>query len=817
MKIQSLAVIMAIVLLPILIILSYYIHGEVDTIALQTSYDTKLIDSTHDAMSAFEINTANEELSSVADSLRSIIEASTNVFFNTLATNLGISNAGNAAVDSYIPAILYTLYDGYYIYSPTRIPTVLTYQGDNIVYVGDRGVEFAGVITYTNENNQLVTIGTYKFKEDEYAKEKDDDPRNNESEATKSARETALYNSLGSVAYEYGQMLYENEDGTYSTQLHTDSINPEATTNTKYKQEHVLKSFMPYSARYTRGSEFDVVINYTLDNYMTVEGNIRDIYFSKTGYLISKDTVTSIELKDRETGLTVVADALEYNEIAAEEMILSGEYDITLKINPLLENHVRLTDNGGEELTIDYHVQYDENGNVLNYTKIKERLIKLYENQDDNREEIQNLEYELANLSSIAYYVKAQIFSDWVYANLSNIRACDISEDIARLNEDIYTTEGSGSVFHQFIVTDDDGAVVYRDETQIFDSTANPELEDSPFFTHKLEVVRNNIQYNLNLAISVYNQMLQTRNVQMPIIKDTEWEQILTRVSVVSFMQGLNCGLKTYNNYAIASSTNNELTVIPTEIYYTYKEQYNTSEVTDEYHKIDCDELLSIPNDDGSERTYISFKSKEIKYDKIYDKDTKKYLYDHRNNGCYRCAITSNYEKDVYDQAGNVVRGYSDDIKLSLLPPIKQKAYYVAVGKERQNLYKTNALTDSNGYETFFDGEGSVEFADGDPTVLIASNSSKRNLPDIRQMEITLKDLQCVNRNEATVNFRLVLNGRHEIDYNIVMNLGQSTPQTAVIPIHIEDDTPLTSVSLRKVDLADAVTCKKLNVRLVYE
>ena len=120
MKIQSLAVIFAIIILPIIIILSYYIHREVDTIALQSSYDTKLIDATHDAMAAFEINTANEDLSSVADALRSIIEASTNVFFNSLATNLGMSNANKDYIQSYIPAILYTMYDGYYIYSPTE-------------------------------------------------------------------------------------------------------------------------------------------------------------------------------------------------------------------------------------------------------------------------------------------------------------------------------------------------------------------------------------------------------------------------------------------------------------------------------------------------------------------------------------------------------------------------------------------------------------------------------------------------------------------------------------------------------------------------
>lgn len=816
MKIQSLAVLFAIIILPIIIMLSYYIHAEVDTIAIQTSYDTKLIDSTHDAMVAFEINTANEKLSSVADSLRSIIEASTNVFFNTLATNLGISNAGNAAVDAYIPAILYTLYDGYYIYSPTRIPTVLTYNGDDIVYVGDRGVTYEGVKTYLNENNQSVTIGIYKYNKNEYALEKDEDITNNEAEDVKSTRQNALYTLLNTkgIAYEYGQMLYQNEDGTYSTQTHTDKGNPDATSNTKYNQEHVLKSYMPYSARYKKDDDFDITMNYTLDNYLTVAGTIEDVYYSKTGYLISKDTVTSIDVG----GIT---DILTYNEIVAEEMILSGQNNITLKINPILENGKRKTDDGGSEIEITYNT-IDNGEGPLSYVQIQERLTKLYEDQDANLAEIQDLEYAAANLSAIAYYVKAQIFSNWVYENLSNIRACDVQEEMTDLNEEIYANISEDvDIFHRFIIKDKDGNITYQDETKIFDESFNPELEDSPFASHKYSVIRNNIQYNLNLAISSYNEMLQDRNVQMPIIKDAEWEQILTRISVVSFMQGLKCGLKTYNNYAIASSTNNELTVIPEEIYYTYKEQYNTADVTHEYHKIDCDDLLA--NDGGADKEFISFKSKEIKYDKIFDKESKKYLYDHRNNGCYRCAITSNYEKDVYDASGNVARGYSDDIKLSLLPASKQKAYYTAVAKERQNLYKTNALTDSNGFEIYYNADApTVKTFFSDNYVTIGSGTSTRDISEIREIEITVKDLKCDNANEATVNFRLRLNGTRDIDYNVVLNLAQSTPQTMVIPIHITDTDPLANqtlnkVELKKVDLADNVFCRDLNVKIVYE
>ena len=97
-----------------------------------------------------------------------------------------------------------------------------------------------------------------------------------------------------------------------------------------------------------------------------------------------------------------------------------------------------------------------------------------------------------------------------------------------------------------------------------------------------------------------------------------------------------------------------------------------------------------------------------------------------------------------------------------------------------------------------------------------------RDISEIREIEITLRDLKCDNANEATVNFRLRLNGSREIDYNVVLNLAQSTPQTMVIPIHITDTDPLANqtlnkVELKKVDLADNVFCRDLNVKIVYE
>ncbi len=806
MKIQSLAVIFAIIILPIVIILSYFIHAEVDTIAIQTGYDTKLIDSTHDAMAALEINTANEDLSSVADSLRSIIEASTNVFFNTLATNLGISNAGNASVDAYVPAVLYTLYDGYYIYSPTRVPEILT-ADDDVVYVGDKGVTCLGYTTY-NAGGVEKRVGRYKFESSAYVKGEKND---------------STYGVLEGygISHEYGQMLYLNEDGTYSPQVHhTDG----RTDNTKYKQSHILKSYMPYSARYQgtnagtdAAGDYDLTINYTLDNYLTIEGNIGAVYYSKTGYLISSNTVTSATANGE--------DLLPYNEKTAEEMILAGDKELSITIDPIMENGDRP---GGIEITYS-PMEYD--GEVLSYSKAKEILTKLYEkiNTDDDGDgipdhtedmaiisEIQRLELGVQQLGAIAYYVKAEIFSDWVYSNLNNIRASNVADDIAKLNEDYFETESKFDLFHSFKTFADDGVTVdYEDTTLIFQSDVNPELADSAFYSHKVNVIRNNIQYNLNLAISAYNEMLQTRNVQMPVIKDSEWEQILTRVSVTSFMQGLQCGMKVYNNYAIASSTNNELTMLPTEMYYTVDNEFNTANVEHEYHKIDCDNL---PGDDGT--NYISFTSKDIKYDKIYDRSTRLYAYDHRNLGCYRCAIPSNYEKDVYDRNGNPARGYSDDIIISLLSPAKKKAYYVGTANAKQAIYKTNAITDSNGFEVINQDESTLEFLNRDSVQDLSANLSARPIKEVREVEVTLSNLKCDNASEATVNFTLILNGSIETDYSMVLNLEQATPQTMVFPIHITDDRgeqTVNRIGLKKIDLEDRVTCRKLNVRIVYE
>ena len=766
MKVQSLAVIFAIIILPMIIILSYYIHREVDTIALQTAYDTKLIDATHDAMASFELNTANEDLSSVSDALRSIIEASNNTFFNTLATNLGMSNANKSYVQSYVPAILYTLYDGYYIYSPTRVPEVKIKKDAS-------GVE-TGEIEYTNE----------------------------------------------------GKMQYRKTDGTYTTNLEEDNV--------YYKQDYILKSYMPYSARYKDETKnYDLTINYTLDNYMSVIGYIGDAYYSKTGYLIKDNLVSEAEA----IGLADDSNLMNYNEIDAEEKCLSGQYDLKLKINPVAE------DGTVTEITYTYSPVVDaETGEKLSYKQQKERLNKLYENIEEyyndyrttkdpelinliksTNIECQDIEYRLENLSAIAYYVKAQIFSNWVYENLGDtgikITEANLQDEFIRQDlEDNFKSDVFSDLpafYHDFDTSS---------TKSIFDKTQDPENKESDFSLHKYNVIKNSIQYNLNLALSAYDRMAGEMDIKMPVLDDNDWDKILNNIAIVSFMQGFNCGLKYYNNYAIVSSTNNEITVLPNEIYYVRKDEYNTGDLYDvnipegttpdtpTYHRIDCGKL------DNTEEL-ISFRSKEVKYDKIYNKNSGRYEYDHKSFACYNCIVNSNYEKDIINEDGSIGKGYSTNIAISALSTEKKKAYYRAIGKAKENIYKTNALPDSNGYQILYDsGSGKSVVWGNIPETSVTSlmvGSSSKALKELRELEITFKDVNLDNIYYPTVDFEVIINGV-TLTEHVVLNI-QETPQTITLPVHINETNKINYIWLRRITPDDSGTLKLLNIKAIYE
>lgn len=118
MNLQSLAVLFIIIILPISIILQVYTQNEIETLNLQVSYDAKLTDATYDAIKAFQLNTINSSTSDLANSKIRDLEASVNTFFTSISTNFDVQGYDESTLQDYVPALVYTLYDGYYIYSP---------------------------------------------------------------------------------------------------------------------------------------------------------------------------------------------------------------------------------------------------------------------------------------------------------------------------------------------------------------------------------------------------------------------------------------------------------------------------------------------------------------------------------------------------------------------------------------------------------------------------------------------------------------------------------------------------------------------------
>lgn len=119
MKLQELVVIFVIIIFPITLLLSFYISTGTKTLTYQSLYDHGLITATHDAIYAFELNTTNDAYSDNAETKRNILKASVKQFEKSLANTCGISAYHVDDIEEYIPAILFGMYDGFYLYAPS--------------------------------------------------------------------------------------------------------------------------------------------------------------------------------------------------------------------------------------------------------------------------------------------------------------------------------------------------------------------------------------------------------------------------------------------------------------------------------------------------------------------------------------------------------------------------------------------------------------------------------------------------------------------------------------------------------------------------
>lgn len=515
MKLQNLTVIFSIIIIPVTLILSAYIGSQIDTASLQQSYDTKLMDATHDAVVAFELNSENNNYSTNADSIRRDIKAALNTFSSSLASGLGVPGANPEYIMPYIPAILITMYDGYYIYSPSE--------------------------------------------------------------------------------YSY-RVAGENKTG----------------------YTHILKPYVYYSAKYEDNSDNYIIVNYSLDNYISLYGVIDSKSVAKSGYLATQDTLNNISDSDE-----TLTETIKYNNddgTITEVKNCTFVYRENKKVYKIEQKWYTLT---GVDL-----MPYNNS---------------TIENETDN--------------SAKSYKKNVTWFINYLK------------------NDD------TGKKINAIVTPNHCSSVESSDNTQIL-TTGDPEDPSSLFNQHKREIIRASIQDNLNNAMAIYNEnsasMGTNATFTMPKMSEEDWEKILTNVNIVSFMQGLPVGNKTYNNYSIVTSTNNKQYVSPNSIYFVDNNTDNNNKYHTIYHVENADNVTGYKSQD-----FRKIKYEENKTDSNGDTTEIGYYYRRPEYACYDCMVSTHGIANTNDNIYEYIKKCNDELK---------KKYYTALARERFNLDKVTKI-----------------------------------------------------------------------------------------------------------------------------
>ena len=665
MKLQNLTVIFIIIVLPVLLVLSYYMSLQINTINMQTAYDSKLLNSTKSAIQAYEINTVewNPDYSQHPDSQRRDVMASIESFTTAFANGLGMSGTNKENVLTYVPAIAYTLYDGYYIYTPSEV--YLTVIDENEVTVTLREILINNGLRGNNPNIRL-NGGAGFHKEDE------------------------------------GKVLYQVADGYSADGVYTDESGQTYqftfdASHAKTEYKHILKPFSSYSKTYyvgaggAQGVDIDekkddidllqgdaVIVNYTLDNYVKVY--VQRLKTVKEGYLTDKV------------------------QIGTDKSVNNIKHDGSLvKPEELSENIAYYVDSDPDNVKFYYNVPYVyeignktkvylDTANDVRFVLEGKRRVDLTLDTTEEKKHFKKVTVPFKSKGTYMEIYQDLVTKKWYGKNpndeLSPITIYDMSvADIAKygIKSDIkYDYSGINYCVESFIFTSWVKKLNLVDfKVDGFDPLTKDELKDSAFVAEKREVIKQTLEANLSQAITSYSEHTTLEYV-MPELSETDWDQILTNVSIVTFVQNMPIGLKYYNNYAIATSTLNAEYVDPDELYISDKAGGDTY-----YHKPYCKEikgtnLIAYRNTD-----YVAKSFPNGTYDADGNELTDFYFRhtcssSKAKQACYYCMIQRELKKE--NATNNAKIAYNTGLareryvaKRIKLPPQASPSYFVHV------------------------------------------------------------------------------------------------------------------------------------------
>ena len=590
MKLQYLAVIFVVIIIPISLVLSEYIQTQIDTIVLQSAYKKNLDDATYAALKAFQINSINNKYSSISDSKIRDVQASINTFYNSLGTAMDSYVSSKEELSGFIPAVLFNLYDGYYIYS----------SYDN-VYSEDA------------DKKLVVTSGNY---------------------------------------------------------------------------QNGLKPYIYYSAEYTLGTK-TIVINYTLDNRITIYGDIGEGYNTYSGYLINPEDVTDIDLDNKNLKykeVEIVPETLteHLTTVNDDGTPLEGDYSYIIYNNQKVYQDrdsegnivyttikISKTNSAGETTVYDIDVPQLFRYSESKKTYLQSDLRKVYEEYFEIKFEADGTIDETTKKLNPEFSDKIRDFKSTSAFNFYK-EAHDFSKNVVMKYLDGISQENNMIDNDLSVNTEDKGIFSFNN------SDNDPMKEDSIFNTHRVAVIRKSIETNLSAAIANYTKRdnLSTTEFQLPVIDEENWYNIANNVSIIPFMQGIPMGMKYFNNYSVISNTKNEEVINGQNIYIIAESSGNR-----EYHQPGCQELIdgSLPIDNAY--TLLSFQRQTVDISEY----SKQYFYPQSRagkavTGCYSCIVNATPKYDIDD----IIDG--TDSKFANV----RKVYLRALARERYDLYNTN-------------------------------------------------------------------------------------------------------------------------------
>lgn len=212
---------------------------------------------------------------------------------------------------------------------------------------------------------------------------------------------------------------------------------------------------------------------------------------------------------------------------------------------------------------------------------------------------------------------------------------------------------------------------------KIFDDDKHSiEEPNSNFNQHRRDIIKYSIEDNLPTAIANFNNYSEsTNNFQMPKLQETEWDDIINHISIISFLQGLNIGGKVYNGHSIITNTKNK-EVVSEDSIYILSDDIETSGETNRYYHSPMEKELKyktiikgVLNIDLERRRLITTSNEIIDY------------YPTIALGSYDSVINQNNlidAENIYDLFRKI--GTDNNVAIE---------YFTALGRERNSMYKS--------------------------------------------------------------------------------------------------------------------------------